>query len=29
MEGAAIVAIALSNGEGRPPDWQGEHMRLS
>ena len=22
MEGAAIVAIALSNGEGRPPDWQ-------
>ncbi|PAV15299.1 plasma-membrane proton-e [Pyrrhoderma noxium] len=22
MEGAAIVAIALSNGESRPPDWQ-------
>jgi H+-transporting ATPase len=22
MEGAALVAIALSNGEGRPPDWQ-------
>jgi H+-transporting ATPase len=22
MEGAAIVAIALSNGEGRPPDWE-------
>ncbi|WWC96478.1 plasma-membrane proton-efflux P-type ATPase [Kwoniella sp. B9012] len=22
MEGAAIVAIALSNGEGEPPDWQ-------
>lgn len=22
MEGAAIVAIALSNGEGQPPDWQ-------
>ncbi|KAL5523042.1 hypothetical protein ACEPAF_1309 [Sanghuangporus sanghuang] len=22
MEGAAIVAIALSNGEGKPPDWQ-------
>ncbi|KAG0143399.1 hypothetical protein CROQUDRAFT_135004 [Cronartium quercuum f. sp. fusiforme G11] len=22
MEGAAIVAIALSNGQGRPPDWQ-------
>ncbi|CAO3579972.1 unnamed protein product [Absidia cylindrospora] len=22
MEAAAIVAIALSNGEGRPPDWQ-------
>lgn len=21
MEGAAIVAIALSNGEGKPPDW--------
>ena len=21
MEGAAIVAIALSNGGGRPPDW--------
>ncbi|RDB27085.1 ATPase 8, plasma membrane-type [Hypsizygus marmoreus] len=22
MEGAALVAIALSNGEGRAPDWQ-------
>lgn len=22
MEGAALVAIALSNGGGRPPDWQ-------
>ncbi|KAE9396724.1 plasma-membrane proton-e [Gymnopus androsaceus JB14] len=22
MEGAALVAIALSNGEGQPPDWQ-------
>ncbi|KAJ1654732.1 hypothetical protein IWQ61_005389 [Dispira simplex] len=22
MEAAAIVAIALSNGEGKPPDWQ-------
>ncbi|EJD40156.1 plasma membrane H+-transporting ATPase [Auricularia subglabra TFB-10046 SS5] len=22
MEGAALVAIALSNGEHRPPDWQ-------
>ncbi|ORX37107.1 plasma membrane H+ ATPase [Kockovaella imperatae] len=22
MEGAALVAIALSNGEGEPPDWQ-------
>lgn len=22
MEGAALVAIALSNGEGKPPDWQ-------
>ena len=22
MEGAALVAIALSNGEGMPPDWQ-------
>lgn len=22
MEGAALVAIALSNGQGRPPDWQ-------
>nr|CAA05841.1 plasma membrane (H+) ATPase [Uromyces viciae-fabae] len=22
MEGAAIVAIGLSNGQGRPPDWQ-------
>ncbi|KAH9824910.1 hypothetical protein DFH28DRAFT_10109 [Melampsora americana] len=22
MEGAAIVSIALSNGENRPPDWQ-------
>ncbi|KAJ2160988.1 hypothetical protein GGF46_001847 [Coemansia sp. RSA 552] len=22
MEAAAIVAIALSNGEGQPPDWQ-------
>lgn len=22
MEGAAIVAIALSNGGGKPPDWQ-------
>jgi H+-transporting ATPase len=22
MEGAALVAIALSNGESRPPDWQ-------
>ena len=22
MEAAALVAIALSNGEGRPPDWQ-------
>ena len=22
MEGAALVAIALSNGEGSPPDWQ-------
>jgi len=22
MEGAALVAIALSNGEGRVPDWQ-------
>lgn len=21
MEGAAIVAIGLANGEGRPPDW--------
>ncbi|KAH9446090.1 hypothetical protein Pst134EB_023909 [Puccinia striiformis f. sp. tritici] len=22
MEGAAVVSIALSNGENRPPDWQ-------
>uniref|UniRef100_A0A2K2BSH0 Plasma membrane ATPase n=1 Tax=Populus trichocarpa TaxID=3694 RepID=A0A2K2BSH0_POPTR len=22
MEGAAIVAIVLANGEGKPPDWQ-------
>lgn len=22
MEGAALVAIVLSNGQGRPPDWQ-------
>ncbi|OAV98442.1 H+-transporting ATPase [Puccinia triticina 1-1 BBBD Race 1] len=22
MEGAALVAIGLSNGQGRPPDWQ-------
>lgn len=22
MEGAALVAIALSNGEGQPPDWE-------
>jgi H+-transporting ATPase len=22
MEGAALVAIALSNGGGRPPDWE-------
>lgn len=22
MEGAALVAIALSNGGGKPPDWQ-------
>ena len=22
MEAAALVAIALSNGEHRPPDWQ-------
>jgi H+-transporting ATPase len=22
MEAAALVAIALSNGEGRPPDWE-------
>ncbi|KAF8546022.1 hypothetical protein OG21DRAFT_1491664 [Imleria badia] len=22
MEGAALVAIVLSNGEGQPPDWQ-------
>jgi hypothetical protein len=22
MEAAALVAIALSNGEGRAPDWQ-------
>jgi H+-transporting ATPase len=22
MEGAALVAIALSNGGGMPPDWQ-------
>lgn len=22
MEGAALVAIALSNGQGQPPDWQ-------
>ena len=22
MEGAALVAIALSNGGGLPPDWQ-------
>ncbi len=22
MEGAALVAIALSNGESRPPDWE-------
>lgn len=22
MEAAALVAIALSNGQGRPPDWQ-------
>jgi hypothetical protein len=22
MEAAAIVAIALSNGQGEPPDWQ-------
>ena len=22
MEGAALVAIALSNGEHRPPDWE-------
>ena len=22
MEGAALVAIALSNGEGRAPDWE-------
>jgi H+-transporting ATPase len=23
MEAAALIAIALSNGEHRPPDWQG------
>ena len=23
MEAAAIMAIALANGGGRPPDWQG------
>ena len=22
MEAAAIMAIALANGDGRPPDWQ-------
>jgi H+-transporting ATPase len=22
MEGAALVAIVLSNGQGRPPDWE-------
>jgi len=22
MEAAAIMAIALANGEGKPPDWQ-------
>lgn len=22
MEGAAIIAIAFSNGQGEPPDWQ-------
>jgi H+-transporting ATPase len=22
MEGAAVMAIALANGDGRPPDWQ-------
>lgn len=22
MEAAAVMAIALANGDGRPPDWQ-------
>jgi hypothetical protein len=28
MEGAAVVSIALSNGENRPPDWQVSSSKI-